>query len=121
MPQESNLIHVSIPIPSALARQYLDLGRVMPAEILPAMLRDALKVEEPDPRELFTPLDKLIAAVVDEHGPVQAAEIVVLLEKEHGRITSEKVVHDRFGNKNNLKAAGYTRGENGYCSPSHDL
>lgn len=118
MSQHSSIVHVSIPIPAELARQYLDLGRVMPAEILPAMLREALQVEDPDPRERFSELDELIAEVVDQHGPVNAAEIARILDDQHAHITSDAGVRDRFRSSRPLRAAGYTSTKDGYSAPS---
>lgn len=117
MPNHNTVVHVLIPVASDLAQQYLELGRVMPAEILPSMLRDALQVGEPDPREKFTELDKLIAKVVDMHGPVQAAEIARILERDYGHITTAAGVRDRFRATRPLRAAGYISQKDGYVSP----
>lgn len=117
MHAQHNVLHVLVPVSREIADLYLRNGRVMPVEVFPEQLRAALGVDEPDPRERFSELDRLIASVVDEHGPVNAGEIARIIEDEHDHITTDKGVRDRFGNSMPLKLAGYRSTRSGYTSP----
>lgn len=112
----SSVIHLCIPVTREIAELYISNGRVMPVEVFPEQLRAALGLDEPDPRERFTPLDTLIARVVDDHGPVQASEIARLLEDEHEHITDAGSIRKRFMKDMPLKAAGYLSTPRGYTA-----
>lgn len=112
MPQD--FINVSIPVSREIAEFYARKGEPMPLWAVPSAVLRALGEGEPDPRDRFSELDRLIASVVDEHGPVQAGEIARLLEDDCDHITTDAGVRDRFRTGRPLVLAGYRRTKIGY-------
>lgn len=89
----------------------------MQLEALPSMLREALGADEPDPREKFSPLDELIAEVLDEGQALTAEQLAQHLETHLDHITTAAGVRDRFRSTRPLRAAGYHRTPEGYTAP----
>lgn len=110
------IVYVQVPMPTALAALYAASG-VPTALPIPAELFRAALNQHDDPRDRFSELDTLIAAVVDEHGPVQAKQVAELLDTDHDHITTDAGVRNRLMRGRPLNDAGYHSTPQGYVKP----
>lgn len=108
----------SIPLARPLAEQAAATGQAVAVWLTPDACRAALSGKSNDPREGFSPADKLIARVLAESGEsMKAAAIAFEIVDQFDHLIEAQGVRDRFRRGLPLRRAGYTTERDGYAPP----